>query len=217
MKLTPTLCIVAACASTAAMGEPPQAGLARQPRKTSMSDFTPERPDGRSAKAYTWAMLELRDRMRAKHEELKEKFRRLDVRRRDGYTVETWEFYPDDILAVKAMFLIPDKATAFVTPVTVCIATNEASVEGLSGEEDPYGVKCAPLALNAVRKGEIAVALALPGCANGAPDDLKSADSRKRYIAYLQDTDWTDAKLIELEKRMCLDFLRGRTDFPVSH
>lgn len=125
MKLTPTLCIVAACASTAAMGEPPQAGLARLPRKTCMSDFTPERPDGRSAKAYTWAMLELRDRMRSKHEELKEKFRRLD--------------------------------------------------------------------------------------------DLKSADSRKRYIAYLQDTDWTDAKLIEFEKRMCLDFLRGRTDFPVSH
>ena len=130
-----------------------------------------------------------------------------------GYTVETWEFYPDDILVVKTMFLIPDKATPFVTPVTVCMATNEASVEGLSGEDDPYRVPCRPLALDAVRRGEIAVALALPGCANGAPDDLKSADSRSRYIAYLQGTDWTDAKLIELEKRMCQDFLRGRADF----
>ena len=57
------------------------------------------------------------------------------------------------------------------------------------------------------------MALALPGCANGAPDDLNATDSRKRYIAYLQGTDWTDAKLIELEKRMCQDFLKGRTDF----
>ena len=176
-------------------------------------DYVSDRTDGRSTKAYTWAMLELRDKMRAKHEELKEKFKRLDVRKRDGYTIETWEFYPDDILAVKTMFLIPDKVTPFVTPVTVCMATNEASVEGLSGEDDPYCVKCEPLALNAVRRGEIAVALSLPGCANGAPDDLKSADSRSRYIAYLQGTDWTDAKLIELEKRMCQDFLNGRTDF----
>ena len=176
-------------------------------------DYVSDRTDGRSTKAYTWAMLELRDKMRAKHEELKEKFKRLDVRKRDGYTIETWEFYPDDILAVKTMFLIPDKVTPFVTPVTVCMATNEASVEGLSGEDDPYRVKCEPLALNAVRRGEIAVALALPGCANGAPDDLKSSDSRSRYIAYLQDTEWTDAKLIELEKRMCQDFLKGRTDF----
>ena len=176
-------------------------------------DYVSERPDGRSTKAYTWAMLELRDRMRARHEALKGKFKRLDVRRRSGYRVETWEFYPDDILVVKTMFLIPDKVTPFVTPVTVCMATNEASVEGLAGEEDPYGVKCTPLALNAVRRGEIAVALALPGCANGAPDDLNAADSRRRYIAYLQGTDWTDAKLIELEKRMCQDFLKGRTDF----
>jgi len=176
-------------------------------------DYVSDRADGRSTKGYTWAMLEVRDKLRAKHDEMKEKFKRLDVRKRDGYTVETWEFYPDDILAVKTMFLIPDKTTPFVTPVTVCMATNEASVEGLSGEEDPYRVPCTPTALNAVRKGEIAVALALPGCANGSPDDLNAADSRRRYAYLLQDTGWTDAKLIELEKRMCLDFLKGRTDF----
>ena len=176
-------------------------------------DYVSDRPVGRSSKGYTWAMLEIRDRLRAKHDELKDKFKRLDVRKRDGYTVETWEFYPDDILAVKTMFLIPDKVTPFVTPVTVCMATNEASVEGLSGEEDPYRVPCTPTALNAVRKGEIAVALALPGCADGAPDDLNATDSRRRYMYLLPDTGWTDAKLIDLEKRMCQDFLKGRTDF----
>ncbi|MBR2839368.1 MAG: hypothetical protein IKE55_11325 [Kiritimatiellae bacterium] len=177
------------------------------------ADYVSDRPDGRSTKGYAWAMLEIRDRLRARHDELREKFKRLDVRKRDGYTVETWEFYPDDILAVKTMFLIPDNVTPFVTPVTVCVAANEASVEGLSGEEDPYCVECTPLALNAVRKGEIAVALALPGCANGCPDDLNAADSRRRYAYLLQDTGWTDAKLVELEKRMCQDFLKGRTDF----
>ena len=177
------------------------------------ADYATDRADGRSTKAVAWATLELRDRLIAKSKALKDKFKRLEVRLRKGYKVEVWEFYPDDILAVKTMFVIPDRVVPFVSPVTVCVAPNEASVEALSGEDDPYRVPCSPLALIAAQRGEIGVALALPGCANGAPDDLNGTDSRRRYASLLQGTGWSDARLIDLEKGMCADFLKGRTDF----
>lgn len=179
-------------------------------------DFIPERADGRSVKAHVWSTMEIRDRLRAKSVAQAKSFKLLSVARRDGYALETWEFYPDDILAVKTMFLIPDAVVPFVTPIEICLATDEASVEGLAGEDDPYRVACEPTALQAVRKGRIAVALALPGCANGAPDDLDSADSRRRFIALLKDSEWSDERLIGLEIRMCTEFLQGRVDFATN-
>ncbi len=95
-----------------------------------------------------------------------------------------------------------------------CLPGSGASLEGLVGGKDPYFTRYPIRNRQAwwyAKAGMIAVAL--PGCANGAPDDLKSAHSRSRYLSYLQDTGWTDAKLIELERCMCQDFLKGRTDF----
>ena len=55
MDLKKPLVVIAAVVGLAACGETSQPGLARQSRTTSMKDFTPERADGRTAKAMAWA------------------------------------------------------------------------------------------------------------------------------------------------------------------
>ena len=55
MDLKKPLVVIAAVVGLAACGGTSQPGLARQSRTTSMKDFTPERADGRTAKAMAWA------------------------------------------------------------------------------------------------------------------------------------------------------------------
>jgi len=129
---------------------------------------------------------------------------------RDGYRLERWEFYPDDPLAVKAFVLVPDGAKQGLTPAVVCMAGERGSIELLAGEPDPYGtsgVDQGRRAYFAAKAGYVAIALARPGEANGAPDDIDSADSRRRYLHLLPDTGWTDERLVARELEMCVQFL----------
>lgn len=139
-----------------------------------------------------------------------EKFRLLESHPRDGYTLETWEFYPDDPLAVKTLVLVPDGAKTGGTPAVICLAPERGSVEFLAGEADPYGttgIDRGRRALFAVKAGYVAMALARPGEANGAPDDIDSSDSRRRYLSLLPDSGWTEERLVERELQMCVSFL----------
>lgn len=71
-------------------------------------------------------------------------FRKISSVPRDGYTLETWEFYPDDPLAVKTLVLVPDGAKTGGTPAVICLAPERGSVEFLAGEADPYGTAGSP-------------------------------------------------------------------------
>lgn len=139
-------------------------------------------------------------------------FTKLESHRRNGYTVERWEFYPDDFLAVKAMVLVPDGAKPGRTPAVICMNSGRGSIEHLAGERDPYGtinVDEGRKAYYAVKAGYVAVALALPGVANGCPDDIDSADSRRRFLALLPDSGWTEQRLVDLEVEKCVAFLKA--------
>ena len=182
-------------------------------RRVTERDYVPERADGRTGKLFTWAVMEWRRRLVAKRAAVADRFRLLSTRKRQGYSVETYEFYPDDDLAVKAMVLVPDGFKPLQTQVGVYFGGENASVESVAGEPDPYETPGdAHPALDAVRQGLIAVALALPGVANGAPDDIDSADSRRRYLALLPESGWTDSRLRDTEKQLWADYLKGRME-----
>ncbi len=177
----------------------------------SEADYVPERPDGRSEKILTWLHMEERRILTEKSREAAKKFKLLETRRRDGYVVELFEFYPDDILAVKTLVLTPSNAKRWWTPVEVCTGPYGASIEHIAGEPDPFKTPGdRHYALEAVKKGKIAIALAVPGEANCSMEGVSSVDSKNRVIGLLKGTDWSIDRLIQLEKRMCLDFFTGR-------
>jgi len=135
----------------------------------------------------------------------------LKAERRAGYTLETHEFYPEAMLAVKAIVLVPDGLAAKSAPAAVFLPEDETSLECLAGEPDPYDSPSADLgrkAYFAARAGMVAVALVRPAMANAALDDLNSADSRKKYLALLPGTGWTDEKLVAAELDWAKDFLK---------
>lgn len=178
---------------------------------TTEADFLPDRPDGRTEKILTWLRMEQRRILVEKSRAVADRFKLLETRRRDGYKVEIFEFYPDDFLAVKAFVLTPDNAKRWRTPVEICVGSGGASIEHLAGEPDPFKTRGGRHdALEAMKKGRIAVALASPGEANCSMDGVGSEDSRRRVQGLLAGTEWSIGRLIELESRMCRDFFEGR-------
>ena len=138
--------------------------------------------------------------------------RLIESHRRDGYTAELREIYPDDFLAVKTYVLVPDGAKPGSAPAVVCMADSRGSIQHLAGEPDPYGCTNVDLgrkAYYAAKAGYVAMALALPGCANGAPDDIDSDDSRRRYLSLLPDSGWTDEMLVKRELEKCVELLKS--------
>lgn len=60
----------------------------------------------------------------------------LSRAQRDGYTLEKWEFYPDDYTAVPFLALIPDSASAeHPVPAVLCFLGSNHSKEFAAGEE----------------------------------------------------------------------------------
>lgn len=214
------------------------APLAEGKRTMCAKDYEPERADGRTSRTMTWAMLKLRqanpprdnpvladsetflawrkDDLAGRAKALAgvsadPDFKLLKEERRTGYALRTYEFYPEDGLAVRTLVLVPDGVPRWMTSVEVIFGKNGASVEHLAGEPDPYRAPDGDhLAQVAAKAGKIAIALALPGEANGAPDDVNSTDSRTTYLALLPDSGWTDERLKDLERTMCVDYVRGR-------
>ena len=135
-------------------------------------------------------------------------FRLLESVPRGGYELRTYEFYPERQLAVKALVLVPDGARG--ASAAIFMPEDATSVECLAGETDPYrspDPDGGRRAYFAARAGQVAVALARPAMANAAPDDVCSADSRKKYLALLLDSGWTDEKLVAREFELCRAFL----------
>lgn len=61
---------------------------------------------------------------------------KLSSAKRDGYTVEKWELYPDEYLAVPFLVLIPDGASREnKVPGVMCLPGSVFSKEYLAGEE----------------------------------------------------------------------------------
>ena len=67
----------------------------------------------------------------------------LDTVQREGYRVEKWEFYPDDVSAVPVLVLIPDSATAeSPAPLVLCFSGSFGNKEYLAEEPLLPGKAC---------------------------------------------------------------------------
>lgn len=59
----------------------------------------------------------------------------LHTDKRDGYRVEKWEFYPDDVSAVPMLLMIPDEASeAHPVPAVMCFPGSEYNKESEAAE-----------------------------------------------------------------------------------
>ena len=59
----------------------------------------------------------------------------LSTVKREGYRVEKWEFYPDDVAVVPVLLLVPDTATAkSPAPIVFCFPGSNQSKELFAGE-----------------------------------------------------------------------------------
>lgn len=59
----------------------------------------------------------------------------LSTVQRDGYRVEKWEFYPDDVCVVPVLLLVPDSASAQApAPIVFCFPGSNQSKELFAGE-----------------------------------------------------------------------------------
>lgn len=103
--------------------------------------------------------------------------KRISVHKRDGYTLEKWEFYPFEHAVSTFLVLKPDNLDK-AAPGILCIPGSGRTKEGLVGEpgvsdkftEDYTNPKVA-MALNYVRSGYVAVAV--DNAAAGESSDLE--------------------------------------------
>lgn len=93
--------------------------------------------------------------------------KKLSSVKRDTYTVEKWEFYPDEFSAVAFLILIPDTATKEnPAPMVMCFPGSTASKEALAGEPLLDKAQCTfmrkperiKMAYHYVKSGMVAVA-----------------------------------------------------------
>lgn len=127
---------------------------------------------------------------------------KLSSARRDGYTVEKWEFYPDEYTVVPFLVLIPDGVTREnPAPGVLCLPGSVHSKEFISGEPllAPYNCRFEKfpernkMALYAVKNGMVAfafdnIATAETGLPTTSPDvDVWNYNSRLSMVyGYLQ-------------------------------
>ena len=125
---------------------------------------------------------------------------RLSAVRRDGYTVEKWEFYPDAYSAVPVLLLIPDTASeARPAPAVLCFPGSTHSKEFIAGEPLLDRPACGfvrypernRMAQYLVKNGMVAVAFDNPAigeCAFDIEDknDYGAAQRTQLCYGYLQ-------------------------------
>ena len=111
--------------------------------------------------------------------------KKLSSIKRDTYTVEKWEFYPDDYFAVPFLILIPDTATADnPVPGVLCFPGSTASKEFLAGEPLLNKAQCTfskypdrgKMAYHYVKSGMVAFAFDNPETAECALDIERDHD-----------------------------------------
>lgn len=108
--------------------------------------------------------------------------KKLDSVKRDTYTVEKWEFYPDEYTAVPFLILIPDKIRN--APAVMCFPGSTASKEALAGEPLLDKAQCTfmkfperiKMAYHYVKNGMVAIAFDNPETAECALDIERDHD-----------------------------------------
>jgi hypothetical protein len=103
----------------------------------------------------------------------------VSCEKRDGYTVQKWEFYPFEYAVGTFLVLVPEKLSSEKTPAILCIPGSGRTKESLAGEpelhrQDKPGSNNpkVTMALDMVKEGYIAVAVdnaAVGECADQEP------------------------------------------------
>lgn len=145
--------------------------------------------------------------------------RRLSAQPRDGYTVERWEFYPDDYSAVPFLLLRPEPLAA-PAPGILCVPGSAVSKELLAGEPLLDNPNCAnrklaernAQALHCVRRGMIAAAFDNPGTAELAELDSDQVEtqwgSREKLVQGYLDGGTTYLGMSVFQKLRFLEWFR---------
>ncbi len=146
---------------------------------------------------------------------------RLSRVQREGYAVEKWELYPDDVTAVPFLVLIPDGVDAeHPAPGVICIPGSIHSKEFISGEPLLAGAACQfvkypdrnRMAKYLAQNGMVAFAFDNPATAECALDIEREGDYGntarvQMCYGYLQ-TGICYPGISVFEKLRCLDFMR---------
>jgi pimeloyl-ACP methyl ester carboxylesterase len=141
--------------------------------------------------------------------------------RRDGYTVEKWELYPQPGSVVPFLMLVPDSASAQTpAPGVLCYPGSQGSKENLAGESllNPRFDTDHPaenrMAMFYVKEGFVAVAVDNPGIAETS--DLEKfglapwSYDRSTFSRYLLDLGWTYMGLSAFQGEQILNWMRTR-------
>jgi len=114
----------------------------------------------------------------------------VDDQAREGYRLQRWELYPDDISVVPMLMMVPDAATARdPAGAVLCLPGSDHPMERLAGEPEPEGngpnrfpVHNA-MGLHFVRQGLIALIVENPG--TGSMADGRGGDWMRESLELL--------------------------------
>ena len=143
----------------------------------------------------------------------------LSSAKRDGYTLEKWEFYPHPGSVVPFLLLIPDEVSAEnPAPAALCLPGSASSKESLADEEELHPVFVRSkfhdenrMAKFYAQQGIVAVAVDHPGIAETS--DLEKHTGRRIYdratfTRYLIDMDWHYMGFSAFQRHQLLKWMR---------
>jgi hypothetical protein len=143
----------------------------------------------------------------------------ISKKKKDGYTLEKWEIYPQPGSVVPFFMMIPDGISfKEQAPAVLCFSGSSGDKETLVGEKSispifiPNHAEKNAMALYYVQKGLIAVALDHPGI--GESSDLEFYREIKGYdrntmSRYLIDMGWSYLGLSAFQGQKVLDWMKG--------
>jgi len=145
--------------------------------------------------------------------------RLLSRAKRNGYTLEKWEHYPQPGSVVPFLVLVPDGVSASDSaPAVLCLPGTSRSKESLAGEKELFPVFARPtfdeinrMALLYAQKGIVAVAVDNPGYAETS--DLEQYSGQDvidvaTFEQYLLNMNWHYMGLATFQSHQLLKWMR---------
>ncbi|OQA87325.1 MAG: Abhydrolase family protein [Lentisphaerae bacterium ADurb.Bin242] len=161
-----------------------------------------------------------RERVREKLRELlrmvphpQPEFVLLKEEKRDGYRLFHYEFYPEDLLAVPFLMLIPEDVIAGgrKVPAVICNPGSGAGMKSLAGEPDTRPNRYPGRNRQAwwyVKAGFIAVAIENPATAENSEPGIPYGLTQLRFLSLLMKAGRTCQGFITEQRLMVLEFLK---------
>jgi hypothetical protein len=138
--------------------------------------------------------------------------------KRDGYSLEKWEIYPQPGSVVPFLLLIPDGVNhRNPAPAVLCFSGSSGDKETLAGEKSPVFTPPHPeknqMALFYVKEGLVAIAVDHPGVGESSDLELfrgSSGYDRDTFSRYLLDMGWSYLGLCAFQGQQILTWMKNQ-------